>query len=108
MARQALNNQQQIWDALSTEYPGLQVKSGRYTISLTAGDNDYGVNLGVAKFPNAVLFSQISWGGPSTTWNLLPRAAYFVNQGATNLEVGVHYYSSMNQTAFFDWVAFGY
>jgi len=90
-----------------TMYQDVQVKKGTLAVGIFAGDIDYSFNAAVTKFPNQILFSQITPGWPSGTWNIHQKGTQVMRQGATNLEMDVHYYSSINQSTSIQWFAVG-
>ena len=109
MAKQVLNPQQQMWQAMSTEYPTFQMKSGSIALTIASGENDYSPLLTSSGFPNGVLWGQLSFGAPNATWSgVVPRAQKEFFQTSGSLYGNLHYANSSSQQVVLYWTAFGY
>lgn len=106
---QILNSKQIDWQVLSTLYPTLEFKTGLLTLTATAGNNDYDVNTGVAKFANGLLFGEMQTRVPSTSWAGYMRG-HQAYQDGTNVRFAVHFQNDSGATRTWEmhWVAVGY
>lgn len=92
----------------STEYSAPYFKSGVVTVSVSAGEIDYGFDTGVAKFPNGIIMSNVTPYWVNGSWAYLTRGLRAPSQGGTNIVFSAHVYSNINQTISYAWWALGY
>ena len=107
---QSLTAEQMSIEVLTTAYPGLQMKTGDFNVTMAGStDTDYlSIDTGVSKFTNNLLFWQIFPYAPQNSWGFYMRGSSMA-QGATNLSTQVHLVnSSVNtNTVQIHWVAWG-
>lgn len=99
-----------MWEDLGTLYPGLQIKTGSFKVTMAASaDGDIGFTTTSTKFPTAMLFHQMWPIFPDESWGCYVRGMSIGN-GATYLDGSVHVqneYGATNHLTF-NYVAFGY
>jgi hypothetical protein len=109
MAKQKVNSQQAIMRAMSTDYPTFQIKSGSVVVTVPAGEPDVTGIVLSTKFPNGVLWGQVSFGAPFNTWSgVVPRGQQVPYNSGNNLCIDVHYANSTSQQFTMHYVVFGY
>lgn len=108
MAKQRLNKKQYSMIKDTTAYVTPIFKHGTVLVSINTGDNDYGIDTGVANFPNGIIVGGATPDWVNGSWVYICRALKNLGNGATNITMSYHAYSNINQTVYIHWWALGY
>ena len=92
----------------TTDYTGAYFKHGTVTVALSAGENDYYVNTGIAKFTNGVICGGVNAEWVGSSWSYISRGFRSPEQGASNIQFWMHSYTAGPQNVTIRWWALGY